>query len=115
MRPRTSTLRPKKKLPHTPQRHNLDRHAAKIDADAPGKDDEDLLTTKQVAEWFRVSEQWLEIGRGKNYGPEFEQMGPRIIRYQRGKCREWLKERSYSCTSEYPAEARRKDASLARA
>lgn len=114
MRPRTSTLRPKKKPP-TYQRHNLDRHALKIDADAPGKDDEDLLTTKEVAEWFRVSEQWLEIGRCKNYGPEFEQMSSRVIRYQRGKCRKWLRERSFACTAQYPAEARRKDASLARA
>ena len=34
-------------------------------------DDDDLLTTPQLAEWLAVSEQWCEIGRHKGYGPPY--------------------------------------------
>jgi hypothetical protein len=102
MRPRTSTLEPKKKR-HTPERHILDRRAHKIAAE-PSKD---LLSTKELAEWLGVSEQWVEIGRGKNYGPKFKVFGPRMIRYRRVDVLAWLDERTYSCTTEYPAELRR--------
>ena len=98
MRARTS----KKKPPHTPQRHNLDRRARKLAAE----DSKDVLSTKELAEWLGVSEQWLEIGRGKNYGPKFKVYGPRMIRYLRSDVLAWLEERTYSCTTEYPAELR---------
>jgi hypothetical protein len=81
------------------KKFHLDKRAAKLAA-VPG-DDDDLLTTAQVAEWFGVSEQWLEIGRSKGYGPSFERLAPNIIRYSRGKARKWLNGRNYTCTSEY--------------
>jgi hypothetical protein len=59
------------------------------------------LDTKAEADWLGVSTQWLEIGRCRGYGPPFERLSPRVIRYQRGKTRRWLDERSHRCTSEY--------------
>ena len=99
---------------HHPKRHHLDRRADKIAAEAAGASDDELLSTKQVAEWLCVSEQWLEIGRSKKYGPEFRVMGPRMVKYQRGDVRAWLDARKHSCTSEY-LPARRKAKAAARA
>ena len=68
--------------PAAPQRHHLDRRADAIASVNPGNAD-DLLTTREVAEWLRVSVAWVENGRSKNYGPKFTQLGPRSIRYRR--------------------------------
>jgi hypothetical protein len=62
--------------------------------------DDDLLSTAQVAAWFGVSVQWLEVARMRGYGPEFELMGPRCIRYRRSTCREWLRSRACVTTDE---------------
>ena len=83
-----------------PQRFHLDRRAASIAASSAGDDDE-LLTTQEEAAWLQVSVQWLEIGRSKGYGPPYERLGPKTIRYQRGKTRKWLGQRSHYSTSEY--------------
>jgi predicted DNA-binding transcriptional regulator AlpA len=85
-----------------PRRHNLDRRASKIADEAKNKSNDELLTTKQLAEWFGVSEQWLEIGRGKNYGPKFIHLAPKVVRYRRGDCLAWLERRTFACTTEYP-------------
>ncbi len=82
------------------KRHNLDRRATDIAAAGPGDDDE-LLTTGQMAAWFGVSTQWLEIGRSKRWGPPFIRLGPRRVRYPRGPARQWLVERTYRSTLEY--------------
>jgi predicted DNA-binding transcriptional regulator AlpA len=95
-----------------PSRHHLDRRANKLVAESAGADPDELLDTKAVADWFGVSEQWLEIGRIKKYGPKFKQMSPRVVRYRRGDVLAWLKRRTYSCTSEYSPSARRKDRRL---
>lgn len=78
------SVAPKTNAP--PRHHHLDRRADKIAAADVGADDE-LLDTRAVADWLSVSVQWLEIGRSKNYGPEFKRVGPRVIRYQRGDVR----------------------------
>jgi hypothetical protein len=83
-----------------PQRFHLDRRAASIAASSTGDDDE-LLTTQEQAAWLQVSVQWLEIGRSQGYGPPYERLGPKTIRYQRGKTRKWLDERSHRSTAEY--------------
>jgi predicted DNA-binding transcriptional regulator AlpA len=80
--------------------HHLDRRADQILAAQSG-DDDDLLTTKQVAAWFGASEQWFEIGRVKNYGPPFIRMSERIVRYRRDDVVKWLKQRAHTCTSDY--------------
>ena len=65
------------------------------------RDPTDLLTTKEEADWLGTSTQWLEIGRAKGYGPPFERIGPRHIRYRVGKTITWLDERTHRCTAEY--------------
>jgi predicted DNA-binding transcriptional regulator AlpA len=86
--------------PAAPRHHHLDRRAHQILAADNGADDE-LLTTQQVAQWFGVSEQWLEIGRSRGYGPSFVMLAARTIRYRRSDCREYLAARVYSNTAEY--------------
>lgn len=83
-----------------PKHHHLDRRADEIASAATGVGDE-LLTTSQVAAWLGVSIQWAEIARSKNYGPPFQRVGPRVIRYRRADVLAWLKTRTHSCTSEY--------------
>ena len=81
-------------------RHHIDRRAAKLADEDAGADDE-LLTTREVADWLGVSTQWVEIGRSKNYGPEFVRIGPRVISYRRGDVLKWLKARTHASTAEY--------------
>jgi hypothetical protein len=81
--------------------HHLDRHAGEIIVAASG-DDDDLLTTVAVAALFRVSKQWLEIGRSTGrYGPPFVRLAPQVIRYRRGDVKAWLAERQHASTAEY--------------
>ena len=69
-----------------PERHHLDRRAAKLATEmgAVGEP-EDLLTTGKVAEWLGVSHQWLEIARSKGriYGPPFVKITPNMVRCRR--------------------------------
>jgi hypothetical protein len=84
-----------------PNAHHLDRRASTIANVAPSGADDELLSTKQVAVWFGCSEEWLEVGRNVGYGPEYTRLGPRLIRYTRGKCREYLQQRMHQSTAEY--------------
>ena len=95
--------RQRKRKSHTapPRTHKLDNRVHIIGMGA-GSDD-DLLNTKEVALWFGVSEEWLEIGRSLGYGPPFRRLAPRIIRYQRGECREYLEQRRHESVAEYRA------------
>jgi predicted DNA-binding transcriptional regulator AlpA len=81
--------------------HHLDKRAAAIAGAAAGEDEDELLTTPQVAEWLGVSEPWLEIGRHKGFGPPFARIAPKIVRYRRGEVLAWLHERTHRCTQEY--------------
>jgi hypothetical protein len=81
--------------------HHLDRRALDlIEAANVGSDDE-LLTTPQVAVWLQTSPEWLEIGRGRGWGPRYLRLSPRRIRYRRGDVKTWLKERAFRLTGEY--------------
>jgi hypothetical protein len=93
--------RKKKPAPAKPERHHIDKRAAAIAAAAAGVDDDQLLSTPQTALWLGVSTQFLEIGRHRGYGPPFERLSARVIRYRRGKVRAWLDERSHQSTKEY--------------
>ena len=91
------TIKPKRRTAATSRRHHLDHRIGQLLALAavpttPANDD-DLLTTKQLAGWLGVSEQWLELGRAKGYGPKYVQLGPRCIRYKRSDVIAWLKRR----------------------
>lgn len=94
--------------PPRPIKHHLDRRADVIaEAVAAAGDDDDLLTTVQVANWFCVSPQWLEIGRMNGYGPPFVRVAPQVVRYRRGTMKEWLRERSHASTGEYASNRKR--------
>jgi predicted DNA-binding transcriptional regulator AlpA len=80
-------------------RFHLDRRAAHV-ASSAGDDDE-LLTSQDLADWLGVSIQWVNLQRTKGEGPEYERLGARMIRYRRGKVRRWLDGRSYLRTNEY--------------
>ena len=75
-----------------PSTHHLDRRAGELAVVAG--DDDDLLNTKELADWLGVSEQWLEIGRHRGYGPPWMRLGPRMVRYARGAVRKWLRKRT---------------------
>jgi predicted DNA-binding transcriptional regulator AlpA len=68
-------------------------------ADAPGGDD-DLLSAAELAAWFGMSVEWVDIGRSEGYGPPYVKLG-RLVRYRRGTVREWLLARIHHSTSEY--------------
>ena len=88
----TSTARPRK--------HHLDRRASMLAEIGAGTAD-DLLTTRDVAEWLGVSIQFLEIGRHRGYGPKFVRIGPARIRYRRADVLAWLEQRTFASTSQY--------------
>ena len=88
----------------TPKTHHIDRRANSITAVDIGADDE-LLSTRQVADWLGISTQWLEIGRSRGYGPKFKKLSSRYVRYQRSDVLAWLKSRTHACTSEYQKSA----------
>lgn len=85
---------PRKDTHHIDKRAHLIANASKSGAD-------DLLTTIEVAAWIGVSVQFLEIGRGKGYGPRFKKISPRCVRYLRSDVLDWLKSRTHACTAEY--------------
>lgn len=75
-------------------KHFIDKHADRILAETVVDGADDLLTTAQCATWLGVSVQFLEIGRGKGYGPPHILLAPRVIRYRRDEVHKWLRERS---------------------
>jgi predicted DNA-binding transcriptional regulator AlpA len=82
------------------RRLHLDKRAGDIAASSNG-DADDILSTKQVAVWWGVSEQWLIDGRNKKYGPPYFRLSPGLIRYRRSELLEWLKERQHKSCAEY--------------
>ena len=78
----------------SPRTFHLDRRVASIIAAEVDGDDNDLLSTSEVAEWFGTSEQWLELGRCKDYGPPFIKLGPKRVRYRRCDVVAWLLSRT---------------------
>ena len=84
----------------TPQSFHIDKRAGEIAEQGAG-DPDDLLTTTEVAEWLRVSTQWVEIGRSKGYGPPFIVLSPRRIRYKRSSVLGFLAERQFASTAKY--------------
>ena len=84
-----------------PRRLHLDKRVDSLITSTPEGADDDLLTTQQIAGWFGTSQQWVELGRAKGYGPPYVKLAPGIIRYKRSVVVEWLREREFKRTSEY--------------
>ena len=89
-----------------PKRLHIDRRASAIAAFSDG-DNDDLMSTREVAAWFGVSTQWLETARSENYGPPYIRLAPQVLRYRRSDLLGWLKEREYSNTAHYVSPDRR--------
>jgi hypothetical protein len=98
-----------------PRRHHLDRFADRIveNGDGDGKPD-DLLTTRALAVWLGVSEEWLEIGRRakEGYGPRFIKLARNIVRYRRSDVLDWLEKRRRMSVAGYSKPAKRTTRSL---
>jgi len=75
-----------------PKKFHFDCRARQILAANIGGPDE-LLCTKEVANLFGVSEQWVEIARCGGYGPEPTVLSRRRIRYTRRSLDKFLHER----------------------
>lgn len=84
-----------------PKRHHLDGRASSIADIAKDRSDDELLSTRETAHWLGVSDQWLELGRAKNYGPKFLRISPRVVRYRRSDVRKWLDSRAFASIAEY--------------
>jgi hypothetical protein len=84
---------PASKVATPPKVHHFDRFADEFAVRLADGDPDESLTTKQVAKLLHVSEQWLEIGRIRGYGPPFVKLGPRMVRYPRGKLVKYLRSR----------------------
>jgi predicted DNA-binding transcriptional regulator AlpA len=87
----------------TGKKHHLDRRADRIAAEGEDGNGDDLLSSRQVADWLGVTQEWVELGRSKNYGPRFTRLSPKVIRYRRADVLKWLRARSHASTSEYGA------------
>lgn len=86
---------------HTlPKKHHIDRRAESVIETATTVT-VDLLSTKETAVWLRTSTQWLEIGRCRGYGPKFQRLSRRQVRYRKADILDWLKERSYASSADY--------------
>jgi predicted DNA-binding transcriptional regulator AlpA len=89
--------------PPAPKTFHIDKRASTIAALPISLNDDELLSTSEMAQWFGVSHQWLEVRRHRNDGPPYERLGPRCIRYRVGKVKAWLDARSHRGTREYAA------------
>jgi hypothetical protein len=97
-----------KNSPDTERRLHLDKRAQSLVAVVPEGSNDDLLTTIQIAGWFGVTPQWVELARAGGYGPPFERIAPQVIRYKRGAVIGWLKDREHKRILDYADTPRRK-------
>jgi hypothetical protein len=85
-----------------PIKRHFDRRAGQLaeQGQVTGNDD-DLLTSQQLADWLGVSLPWVEITRSQGNGPPFVRLNPNNIKYRRDAVVEWLKQREYTSTAQY--------------
>ena len=83
------------------RKHHLDKRADALITSSDGQNDDDLLSTPQLADWLGTSTQFLEIARSRGFGPRFLKISSRRIRYRREDVIIWLAERSHAGTAEY--------------
>jgi hypothetical protein len=88
-----------------PIKHRFDSKAEKVVeairlADAmknisvvAGRDDE-LMGADELADWLRVSRQWVYAGRIRNFGPPYISWGKRIL-YRKRDVIAWLESRTH--------------------
>jgi hypothetical protein len=59
-----------------------------------------LLTSKEAADYLRVSSSWLAKARMRGDGPPFITIGPRCVRYADLALVQWMKSRQRLSTHE---------------
>jgi len=89
----------KKRRGPRPGMLHLDARAAQLAAAAA--DGDALMSTKELAQFLGVSEQWVATARHKGTGPPYEYLGPRMIRYRPINVKRWLDLRTRQRTAEY--------------
>jgi predicted DNA-binding transcriptional regulator AlpA len=87
----------KRKPSGKPKSFHIDKRAAMISAADAGDDDE-LLSTQQVAQLLGVSEVWLKKRLADGTGPPSKLLSPRCRRYPRSLLRPWLEKRDREAT-----------------
>lgn len=86
-RPQTKGLR------HSlPLSHHLDKRVDGILSASQGHPD-DLLNSKQLADWLGVSKSWVDNARSKKIGPAPIELNKRLIVYKRSDVLAWLESR----------------------
>ncbi len=91
--------------------YHLDRRAGDLAARAAFLDQDQLLNTKEVADWLGVAPISLRIWRSRGEGPPVVRVSRRGIRYRRGTVAEWLRDRtSYFENESAPEAAERREA-----
>ena len=81
-----------------PRRRHLDKRAVALAETGATGNADDLLSTRETADWLGVSTQFLEIARHRGDGPGFVRVG-RAVRYRRSAVLTWLHERSHTSTT----------------
>jgi predicted DNA-binding transcriptional regulator AlpA len=84
-----------------PKSLHLDCRAATLAEQGEGAPD-DLLSQRQLAQWFGICTSWLENARSKGFGPPFIRLSGSRVRYRRESVIEWLKTREQTRTGEKP-------------
>ena len=100
---RQNNKSPQKRRGPKPGTMHIDKRAGRLLDDpifSEGNDDQ-LLTTQELAKWLGCSVEFLEIQRGKETGPPFVRVTPNMVRYRRGGARDWLRSREVRSTAEY--------------
>ena len=86
---------------------HLDRRAGDLAARAAFLDPDQLLNTKEVADWLGVAPISLRIWRSKGEGPPIVRVSRRGVRYQRKAVVQFLRDRTcrFAHEHEHDAEA----------
>ena len=61
-----------------------------------------LMTEQQAADYLGVSDRSLQGWRSDGKGPPFTKLSKRCIRYRQSYIDEWIEERTFTNTSQYP-------------
>jgi excisionase family DNA binding protein len=72
---------------------HIDRRAAKLLGDGQARNDDALLSVREVAEWLGVSVKWLERCRAAKTGIPFIRVGRCAVRYRKKDVVAWLDSR----------------------
>jgi hypothetical protein len=94
---RRNASRRKASVKPDPKKFHINKRAAALLAAIDGRDDDELLTTAELANLSGMSVIWLKKRRYAGNGPPYKKVGTRGVRYTIGGYRRWLEE----CDSQF--------------